>query len=322
VLGESAGEALRKIFGPKHVVVYRDPFTEGPCRFDEVVTFGQWVHRRIDWWAGRTGCVEPRERARDVALSRHIDQCGAFDEVVLWAAESVSEQLFACCVAAQFADRAEPPRIFHAGPLEGSLASSPSEKLRSAPIRPVTGRELRAAAAVWKAYVRPTPAEFARRVTRSRPSALFDRLSHLLPRFPAFTDGLTLWERRLLEALRRQPRARLARTLVGVFGRSHPNTDADACDDIGDMILFDMLVDLAHAGLLTMHGDGFTVRATEFRLTRFGRDVLSGRAHRVAGGFHRWIGGTHLSSEAAELWWFVEGGLHLRRIPKRAGPAR
>lgn len=315
---------LRRALGPRsRIVIGRDPFTEGPCRFEGVESFSQWLHRRLDWW-DRGSCegIDPKARRRDVALARKIEDSTNFDAVVLWSTSAVAEQLFACCVSAQLVERAGHPQVFHARPSDRQVGFCTPDVLACTSMRPVAKRELRTAAATWHAFVAPTPTRFARGVCGPFQGPLTDRLSHLLPRFPAFTDGLTLWERRLLERVQANPDESTARTLGNVMGIRFDREDLarpDACDFIGDMILFDFLVELAAAGLLTMVGDGATLRGTRFRLTEFGRNVLAGRAHRAAGCLQRWVGGTQLDSRTGELWWYVDGKVVRRCAPSPRG---
>ena len=330
-LGSLAAASLREVFEGDLVAVCRDPFTEGRCRFDEPLSRREWLRRRKAWWLRTASEVEDHrpqpahggdpadEEApdEDEALARALDRAQEFDSCVLWAADDLDEQLFACWSANELLAYLPALPVWHARPSpKGSRYADVGQ--RSDDLRSVEARQLaesvRDAAAIWDAFVRASPDAFFALVTAAGCPAMADRLVHLLPRFPDRKDGLTIWERRILRAFDEHAGEATARTAVRVFGVGHHETP----DGIGDATVFELMVELAGTGLLAMSGDGRAMHSTRFALTDLGRDVLEGRINRVAHvGFDRWIGGTHLDATTGALWWFADGALEWAPVPDR-----
>ena len=310
-------EALREMFPADRVARCWDVFTEGPCRFEAPLEPAAWLRRRRAWWARGAGdAAEPGDvalvEATDEALAGDLARCADFEAVWVWTADDLGEQLFACWMASILSTADGRPPVLHARPVArrstfSAMRLTDPDALRAVAPRPIGTGELDAAGALWRAYVSESPADFARLALAGSVGPLADQLAHLLPRFPARLDGLTAWERRLLTRMRDHAGEVTARTIGNVLGQSMDETP----DHIGDGTLFDMLLELGKSGLLEVDGDGEAMRSTRFGITALGRDVLDGRANRVAEvGFDRWIGGTHLdAATGAPFWWFHEGGL-------------
>ncbi|MEJ7728573.1 MAG: DUF1835 domain-containing protein [Polyangiaceae bacterium] len=318
-------ESLRERFPADRVARCRDAFTEGPCRFEAPLEPAPWLRRRRAWWLRSTGdAADPAElaelEAADEALARDLARCADFDEVLIWTTDDVREQLFACWVASSLS-MPRPP-VLHARPVVAratfsALPLSSPETLRAVTPRPVAAAELDAAAELWRAYVSESPADFARLALAGSVGPLADQVGHVLPRFPARIDGLTVWERRLLTRIRDHAGEGTARTVGHVLRDGMDETP----DHIGDGTLFDHLLELGASGLLEVDGDGKAMRSTRFAITALGRDVLGGSANRVAEvGFERWIGGTHLdATRGGPFWWFHEGSLEPGPVPEPRG---
>jgi hypothetical protein len=166
---------------------------------------------------------------------------------------------------------------------------------------PVTHAHLSTARAAWKAFRAPDP-----RNMEAIPGAELAALPHLasalrrhLQQFPFTRDGLSRSERQALEVLAEGPR-----TAGELYVASHHDREDPVW--LGDSTFFSYLEDL---GPLVTVGDGAEFRHRIVALTDLGRDVLAGRADRVAAiGLDRWLGGVHLSGREAQWRWDETGG--------------
>jgi hypothetical protein len=94
--------------------------------------------------------------------------------------------------------------------------------------------------------------------------------------------------------------------------------NAEHLDPVGDIYLLARLRGLADPALphpaLSLAGDSFSIRGCEVRVSAAGEDVLAGRKNFVeVNGVDDWVGGVHLDSRAAVMWF--------RRGEELVGPA-
>lgn len=315
VLGDAAGGSLRRQGGPARIVVTRDLFTEGPCRARAPDDSGPgggeraWLLRRCDWWQRGTTCDERMVAAGRAAVDDLVDALEVLsgEPVVVWVGDALSEQLHLCWLVALLEAHPRAPipiLVARPQPMGGptDVASVPVGQLAQATRAPLSRADRDLALALWHAFAGPDPhaLDDALRTLGAHP--LLGSLRWLRHRFPAVSDGLSTWERRLLRRLAAHEGEPLAQTIGHVMG---PGRD-EGPDLPGDVALFERLLDLGRAGLLQPHGDGQTIRGTRFDVTSAGHDVLAGRVHRaVVGGFDRWIGGVRV--RAPDALWSLDG---------------
>ena len=171
----------------------------------------------------------------------------------------------------------------------------------------VTEGEYNLAERAWHAFRAPTPEplnELCRADTTALPY-LGRALERFLQEYPWTRDGLSRWERRLLQLAETGPV-----TLRAAFPRMNDGEDAHYITDTS-------LVDLAetlsrtHPPLITVTGVADPERVLQtgsVSITNAGRDVLAGRRDRVACGLDRWFGGVHQRTGAAPWRWDEERG--------------
>jgi len=314
VLGDSAGGSLRRVNPDAHIIVIRDVFTEGPCRFDGVVDHESWMRRRAAWWADQgevmgEGMAEAAEE--DVEKLTRASSQLVGGRAVVWLGESLSEQLMLCWLSALLLEESgSGTELAYAQstlPWGCHTMGLVHEEQLSA-VTPIgtSASERHRALAAWNAFVEPSPERFARLALEARGEAAFGQLLAALGRFPALDDGLTRWERDVLSSIHQGGGEKCAYNIGHVLGR---NTGPDF---IGGLVLFERLRELAGQGLLEQSGGGAFMNNTHFELTALGLDVLEGRKNRVdVAGFDRWVGGTHLEA-GSNMWWF-EGDSVRRR---------
>jgi hypothetical protein len=163
------------------------------------------------------------------------------------------------------------------------------------------------AARGWDAFRQPTPEALNTLVSGAdaAPSAqplpfLVPALRRFLQEYPWTGDGLSRTERRLL-TLARDGRAEWPAS----FARMHEGEDAFYVTDTA----YGELVD----ALSTCQPPLLTADTKSPSLTAEGRDVLEGRADRVAlCGIDRWFGGVHLQGHAVAWRWDGQRGRMVR----------
>ncbi len=154
------------------------------------------------------------------------------------------------------------------------------------------------------------------RVTSPTPELLFDArhnrdlypdlpyltraYADLVSSYPEATTGLTLMDRRLLEALSQDWRHALR-----VASDAHIGTGRER--EFGDRIVADRLRQLADPGLpcpaVELRGDARDPRLCDTRITEFGAACLRGAANYVShNGIDAWVGGVHLNSAKGAMW--------------------
>lgn len=161
--------------------------------------------------------------------------------------------------------------------------------------QPVTAPQYELAERAWDAFRQPTPEALDALVGDALPF-LVPALRRFLQEYPWTRDGLSRTERRLL-TLASEGRA----DWPAVFFRMHEGENAFYVSDTGLIELKDTLATASAPLLQETNGT--------LALTPAGREVLEGRADRVAlYGVDRWFGGVHLQGrDAAWRWDHVRG---------------
>jgi hypothetical protein len=292
--GDAAADAIRATGIPGGVLPWRDVLHEGP------VPAGLGLRElslvRAGFIASRGwGEVDEARRGfeeRDAALARSADE----DEVVLWFEHDLYDQLQLVQLLDWFAAHPR-PRLTLINPAQYLGPSTPDQLRALFLLRmPVTHAHLSAARAAWEAFRAPDP-----RAMEAIPGAELAALPHLAPalrrhlqQFPSTRDGLSRSERQALEVLAEGPR-----TAGELFVASHHDREDPIW--LGDSTFFSYLKDL---GPLVAIEEADEFHRCSVTLTDLGRDVLAGRADRVAAiGIDRWLGGVHLHGRAVPWRW-------------------
>jgi hypothetical protein len=275
------------------VIPWRDVLHEGPVPAPATLDSLRPLRARFlasqGWGNAVEIATEFEHRDRQLGASR------SEDEVVLWFEHDLYDQLQLTQILDWFAaGRKGPPRLTLVQASD-YLGCMPSD--RFAPMfearREVTTAQLDTAQRVWRAFSSPDP----RAIEDVLPS--LDALPFMgaalvrhLEEFPATDNGLSRTERQALEALAGGPLP-----LLTLYSSAHH--DREDPFFLGDEIFFMLLRALANgeSSLVRVDGD----RAA---ITTAGRDVLEGRADRVALlGIDRWLGGVYLKGRKVRWRW-------------------
>ncbi|WP_338201997.1 DUF1835 domain-containing protein [Candidatus Nephthysia bennettiae] len=291
--GDSTAAGLRQGGVSGEVLPWRDVLHEGPV---PSLAPAALARVRARFLAEATGIsIEPTYRdlrRRDARLA------AAGDEVVLWFEADVYDQLQLVQVLDRLArDRqrkltlvavGEYPGVAHFGGL-GELPGAELMALRETAATTVDRAALELARRAWTAFTAPNPHGLSGLSREHSPVLrhLGEALQRLLQEHPWVDDGLSLTERRILQAI-----AEGAATREDVF---RGVWRLERRPFLGDIWCFRTLDGLRGGGLVT--------GGPPLALSTLGEAVLAGRADRVElVGLDRWIGGVHLAAPAHWRW--------------------
>jgi hypothetical protein len=317
VLGDSAAGTFDEAFAARDsLLIDRDVLSCGPTRrCDSIV---DWQAMRDQFWRELAPMASADPPSTDRGLLENLDRLRDAQRLTIWAATSLTEQLF----IAHVLHRAEAAgldtsriQIVRFESLRGShgrvmgIGELIAKQLRDYPdAHSLSGADLRAYRDAWVALVSPEPGLLAS-FSQSHPDSdawLNDAMNLMLRRFPDKQTGLTYWDRAILEGVKvHGPRA--ARVIGHVMTR-----DWNDADLTGDWYLFGRMLKLGRMpkSALELSGDVDEMRATEVRLTPFGLDILAGRASNYpTNPIEDWAAGVRLSSRDGELWFNDSGKL-------------
>jgi DNA-binding transcriptional MerR regulator len=313
--GESVGNTLRQTALGGAVLPWQDTLHEGPVppvpRPDLLRARAAFLSE-CGWGSRRAllTSLERRDRQLEEALREGLP-------VVLWFEHDLYDQLQLLEALAVGHEIGVSPELIVVDslpetlPVRGLAELSPEELETLWPTRHVAPPEaLESAAAAWDAFREPTPralVQWAEHGSHELPF-LAAALKRLLEELPALGDGLSGTERRALQAI-----AAGARTPAAAFVAAQ---ELEQAPFIGDTWFYRVLAGLgsgrnrlvetdAGEALPTAPplGDGHVFARLPLGLTREGERVLLGEADRVELlGVDRWIGGTHLTTEALWRW--------------------
>ena len=288
--GDSTVEIMERARLGGDIVSWRDVLHEGPV---PPLPPDELRRLRAEYLAaiGTAGAadVEADLRARDERLAAALADG---EPVALWFEHDLYDQLQLVQILAGLPDRPEHVELICIGTFPGrpgfaGLGELEPDELASLwPVRTaITPEHVHIARAAWDVVRGQDPRALARAAATpdERLPYLAPALRRLLEELPGTRDGLGRTERQLLEAVAGGARTREQAFLASMAAEEAPF--------MGDTIAFDRL-----AGLEPL------VTSGTLELTEAGRDVLDGRADRVALlGFDRWIGGLHVRAEGP-LW--------------------
>lgn len=187
-------QAVRGTFLP-----WRDVLHEGPVRAG--LSLEELSRERAAFIAGAGwGDALDQFRDRDAAFRR----AGEHDEIVLWFEHDLYDQLQLMQVLDALGDRPGPPvSLVCEAEYLGTISPERAAELFSLR-NPVTRRHVAEASRAWAAFCSPDPRDIAS-VKAQALAFLEAALRRHLQEFPWTIDGLSLLERRVLEALQTGP---------------------------------------------------------------------------------------------------------------------
>lgn len=250
------------------------------------------------------------------SMCQSQDKFARADEIVIWAGQSLSEQLFFVWgVAVLIHLGVDKAKVRYLLVTEDSHRHRPLSFLNLskegyAHVLHNGGQELDeddfvVLTEAWHAICSPDP-KAATRCRKNTPPKLylvFKHIGHLLRHYPSLRTGLNDFEYRLLQICAKcGPRA--VAICVEYVVYDHDEFDQQG----GQQILYPTLLKLASDELkhplLKLEGDTKELRTFTVRLTDAGKAVLLGDANHVElNGIDEWIGGVHLKSPGP-IWFY------------------
>ena len=317
ILGDSAaGTFLSAFHAREPLLIDQDVLCCGPTlKCDDLRA---WDKLRHEYWSSLIPGEDSTHVRAPFNLLDNADSLRNAEQINVWAATSLSEQLFIANVVrlADFAG-AEVGRIAvvqfetlrdRSGRIMG-MGELNEEQMRDHP-EPVSLSKdaLDDYRAAWRALTSEDPTGFER-FASERPSAntwLKNAMQLMLRRFPDVRTGLTHWDSVLLKFARSHG-PRVARIIGFTMARTWDDGDLT-----GDSYLFGRLLRLGDERLpkplVALTGDRTSMRNLDVALTAFGEEVLEGRASNYpANPIEDWAAGVKLSSKEGKLW-FNDGG--------------
>jgi uncharacterized protein DUF1835 len=321
ILGDSAGGTFTRIHRARdRLLVDQDVLCCGPTpKCDDLRA---WKEVRHEYWTTLVPGADREHVHSPFNLDDNAERLRSAEHICIWAATSLSEQLFIAHVihlvdlvgadparisVIQFETlRGRDARVLGMGELnEENMSAHPDP----VPLSKDTLADYRAA---WSALTSDDPAGFER-FAGERPGAntwLKSAMQLMLRRFPDARTGLSYWDSVLLKYVREHgPRAAriIGQTMAGEW---------DDGDLTGDSYLFGRLLRLGDERLpkplLHLTGSKSNMRTTELALTPFGEAVLDGQVSNYpTNPIDDWAGGVKLSSADGALW-FSDGGRIVR----------
>jgi Domain of unknown function (DUF1835) len=196
--GDCAARVLAQVVSGT-ILPWRDVLHEGPVRAGLAL---EELSRERAAFIAQAGWGQPEKileafRSRDAAFRR----AGQHDEIVLWFEHDLYDQLQLIQVLDGLSELRGPPvSLVCEAEYLGTMAAERVSEL-FALRNPVTRRHFREAKAAWAAFRSANPKD----IENVKPAALpflSAALRRQLEEFPWVTDGLSLLERRVLDALR------------------------------------------------------------------------------------------------------------------------
>lgn len=279
----------------------------------------------LAFWEDEIGePAAPKERRRRARFAEREFLCKPerlmeADDIVLWIGPELDDQLMlawmpqllralgkpiGCLRIVQIERNADCPEI----PTLSSL--QPADFARHSPPRLLNEAEVGYLEDAWSAVTAPDPSallNFLARKSAAMP-LIAPALRQLFRRYPDAASGLNRSEAALLDAVRDfGPAAAsvIAYSLKALW---------DEGEYVGDRWLYWRLQRLANRNLphpaVTMAGLQTVMRGTEVCLTEIGERIAAGEANFVElNGIDDWVGGVHLDSRDARVWFQKDGSL-------------
>ena len=279
ILGDSAAGTFVRVFDARNrLLIDQDVLSCGPTpKCDDRRA---WSHARHEYWSALIPGAEPMHVQSPLNLDDNAERLRTADRICIWAATSLSEQLFVAHVV-RLADcvGADPERIsrvqFEFVPgrttrVLGMGEVNEDDMSKHPEPVPMSANALDDYRAAWSALTSDDPAGFERFATE-RPAAnpwLKAAMQLMLRRFPNARTGLPFWDALLLKCVREH--------------------GPKAATIIGQAMIEAWELDVA--------------------LTPFGEAVLDGTASNyLTNPIDEWAGGVRLSSADSALWFNDDG---------------
>lgn len=296
-----------------------DPICQGPVPADDATL--PEVRARFVAEAYDVEISDARRRMREEAEG--LAATPGVPRVVCWFEHDLYDQLILARVLAHYADGPRPERLelicvdSFPGVTRfiglGQLSGDALRLLWQDSRRPVDDAQISTAARAWAALRADTPDPLAAQVEEGTPALPFlgPALARLLRELPAVGDGLSLTERRLMQAVK--------------GGAATAGAAFDALIDglepapfLGGIMAWRILRDLAHGPRPLLEVEPEDTHSawprSRVRLTEDGGRVLAGTAdwRDLNGGVERWVGGVRLVADAADWRWDEAQGRPVR----------
>jgi hypothetical protein len=322
ILGDSAADTFSRAFmyARELLLIDQDVLSCGPTpKCDDRRA---WTHTRHEYWNALIPDAEPMHVQSPFNLDDNAERLRAANRIHIWAATSLTEQLFIAHVI-RLADGVgvDPEHIwrvqFETVPGRAArvlgIGELDEDTLRNHPEpMPMSSNALDDYRAAWNALTSDDPTGFER-FASERPAAnpwLKTAMQLMLRRFPDARTGLPSWDSVLLRSVRAHgPKA----------GRIIGQAMLEARDDgdlTGDLYLFGRLLRLGDERLpkplVVFTSDRVRMRDLDTALTPFGEAVLSGtESNYPTNPIDEWAAGVRISSADSQLW-FNDGGRLVR----------
>jgi hypothetical protein len=323
ILGDSAAGIFRRVFHPgDRLVIDRDVLSCGPTARCNGIE--PWCEMRRAFWSSVAPGSALEPEASDFGLLNQKQLLRAAEQITIWAATGLSEQLFIAHAIHRAEEWGVDPTKIHLVQFE-TLQNRASRVIGTGELNEqhmgehpeptaISATEFRHYRAAWAALTSPDPA-LIERFGETHPSAsewLKRGMQLLLRRFPDTRSGMPWWDLALLTRVRSHgPKA--ARVIGYTMGDTW-----DEADPVGDFYLFGRMLRLGDsqlpAPLLEIRGDRTNMRDVQVSMTPFGLDVLEGKTSNYpTNPIDDWAAGVKLSSAGGVLW-FTDGN-RLIQVP-------
>jgi len=306
VSGDSAAGTLKFALHLRRdrVLINEDPVSVGPAPFSG--DLAAWKKSRERFLAHlHTEWPDfSFDHFSDNGLLANASRLAEPGEKVIWAGAGLPDQLtisWVSVLARMFGTNQSDLHVVQFERLQpnqyvlGMGELSPDSIIEHSPeASPLREAEIAEYLDAWATYISKAPSDLSRYLdSPARPPILRRAMQSLVLRYPDKNTGLSYCDELILKyAAEKGPRVvRVVGYTIGFY---------EAMDSLGDLYVFDRVRRLSQhvltTPLLEFSGDQKQMRASEVRLTDFGRAVLSGNANAVTeNGIDDWIGGVHLT---------------------------
>lgn len=315
----SASVELMRLLGlsSEQIFVNEDYFCCGPAPATEDLSVWRSIRERFlrEVYADAPDfSFDECDEYASNGLLMNVDRLTGSDEIVIWLATGLSDQILLAFIMFLF-DRMglDPSRVWviQFENLGGGRDIMSVGELRSEDIRdhqpkprqlnPVEIQTLRRA---WKVYTSDDPANLPRYLSEVGPMPILRHaMRYLVYRYPDVRSGIGSIDESLLRYTKER-NLKAARIVGDAMGHN------ETPDGIGDQYLFHRLVSMGNeqlkSPLVHVVGNTRRMRRCEVGITTFGQKVLAGETNNVErNGIDDWIGGVHLKDGGTVI--FREG---------------
>ncbi|WP_379137436.1 sigma-70 family RNA polymerase sigma factor [Paenibacillus sp. sgz500958] len=317
VNGDSVGDMLRQGIVHGDILVWREVYPHGPV-FPQPAAEDNRTFR-AGYLEKTLGVPKAEYLAASIAQEQALDQCGKYDEVVLWFEHDLFDQTMLSYLLHRFSDMSSPPaklsllcigefpgiELFHG---LGQLTREQIATLHGT-WTPIGAVELQLGSALWQAYASADP-QILQSLLNQDTSALpfaHDAFKAHLSRFPSTSNGLGIVEQTTLERVNAG-----TNKAYSLFGEVTDSLHRLGMGDLEYKYVLSRMAQAPHP-LLEIGGKkavpGVNPISTPFRndtveLTELGKEVLEGKIDwTFLSGIDEWYGGVHLQGNQPDWRW-------------------